>query len=86
MNPQIAAVFTTFLTILIICIIIRSLMTWFPQARNNQFGRLLDQIVEPLVAPVRNILPQTGMIDFSALVVIVILYIMIAVVNQAAAQ
>jgi len=82
-NDTIAMIFRTFLYILIFAIIGRSLLSWFPQGQNNQFARILFEVTEPLLGPVRRILPRTGMIDFSALLVIVLLYVMIAVVNQA---
>ena len=84
MNDQIAAVITTFLYILLVLIVIRSLLSWFPVSPRNQAVRMLHEITEPLLAPARRILPRTGMIDLSALVVILLLYLMINVVNQAA--
>lgn len=86
MNDTIATIFTTFLYILILAIIGRSLLSWFPQGQNNQFARILFDVTEPLLAPVRRILPRTGMIDFSAFVVIILLYVMITVVRQAASS
>ncbi len=35
--------------------------------------RFIDSIVEPLLAPIRRILPQTGGIDFSPLVLLIVL-------------
>jgi len=35
----------------------------------------LDRIVEPMLAPIRRLLPQTGMVDFSPLVLIILLQI-----------
>ena len=35
----------------------------------------LDRLLDPLYAPIRRILPQTGMIDFSPLVVIILVQI-----------
>jgi YggT family protein len=84
-NEQVALVFKTFLYLLIVAIIVRSLLSWFPNGRSNQLAQLLDRVTEPLLDPVRRILPRTGMIDFSAMIVIVALYVMIAVVDQAAA-
>lgn len=84
MNPNIASIFTIFLYILIVAIIIRSLLSWFPVSPRNQFAQLLTRFTEPLLEPVRRIMPRTGMIDFSAMVVIIVLYLMITVVNQAA--
>ncbi|MEP7214745.1 MAG: YggT family protein [Anaerolineaceae bacterium] len=84
MNDQIALVFTTFLYIILFAIIARSLISWFPLDPQNSFVRLLHQFTEPLLEPVRRILPRTGMIDLSAMVVILLLYLMIYVVNRAA--
>ena len=84
MNAQIALIFTTFLYIILFAIIARSLISWFPLDPRNQFVRLLHQFTEPLLAPVRRILPRTGMFDFSAMAVIILLYVMIFAVNKAA--
>ena len=35
----------------------------------------LDRILEPLYAPIRRILPRTGMIDFSPLVLLILIQI-----------
>lgn len=46
--------------------------------------RLYDVIfavTEPVLAPIRRILPQTGMIDFSPLVLIIILVVIERVLN-----
>lgn len=82
MNEQIALVFSTFLYILILLIIARSLMSWFPVSPGNPFVRFLHEVTEPLLEPVRRILPRTGMIDFSAMAVIVLLYAMIYAVGR----
>ncbi|KGD74919.1 membrane protein [Tatumella morbirosei] len=54
-------------------ILIRSLMSWVSQGR-SPIDYVLVQLTEPLMAPVRRILPAMGGIDFSAMVVILILY------------
>lgn len=86
MNEQVATIFTTFLYILLIAIVIRALLSWFPMSRNNPFVRIIHQITDPLLEPVRRIMPRTGIIDLSAMVVIVLLYVAIAVVNRAASS
>jgi len=83
LNGTIATVFSAFLYILIFAIIGRSLLSWFPQGQNNQFARILFDVTEPLLAPVRRLLPRTGIIDFSAMIVIILLFVMINVVNTA---
>ncbi len=85
MNSTVAGLFTIFIYFLIVAIIVRSLMSWFPVGRDNPFARIVFQVTEPLLEPVRRIMPRTGMIDFSAMVVIVVLYVMLTVINQVSA-
>ncbi|HDL6857944.1 TPA: YggT family protein [Yersinia enterocolitica] len=54
--------------------IIRAIMSWVSQGR-SPMDYLLYQLTEPLMAPIRRILPAMGGIDFSAMVVILILYL-----------
>ena len=62
-----------FLMALWLLILGRVLMSWFDPGRSNQVSRFLVQVTEPILAPVRRLLPQTGMFDFSALIVLLIL-------------
>lgn len=55
--------------------IIRALMSWISQGR-SPVDYLLHQLTEPLMAPIRRILPAMGGLDFSAMVVILILYLL----------
>lgn len=86
MNDTVAQLFSLFIWLLIIALILRSLLSWFPIDRNNQFARLLANITEPLLEPVRRIMPRTGMVDLSGMVVIILLYVMLEVVRIAADQ
>ncbi|MGB7800594.1 YggT family protein [Buttiauxella sp.] len=54
-------------------IIIRSLMSWISQGR-SPIEYVLMQLTEPMMAPIRRVIPAMGGIDFSAMVVILILY------------
>ena len=64
----------------------RMIMSWVDPTGRNQISSFLIQATEPILAPVRRMLPQTGMIDLSGFVLIILLYVMIEVVRQAAAQ
>lgn len=86
MNHQVAQLFTWFLYLLIFAVIGRSLLSWFPINQDNQFAYVLRRITDPLIEPFRRIMPRMGMIDLSPMAVIIILWLMIAVVNQAAAS
>lgn len=54
-------------------IIIRAIMSWISQGR-NPVDQLLIQLTEPLLSPIRRVLPAMGGIDFSSMIVILILY------------
>ncbi|MCK3657881.1 hypothetical protein A4G18_03935 [Pasteurellaceae bacterium Pebbles2] len=45
-------------------IFIGAILSWFRRG-NDPFSYLLYQLGEPVLAPIRRILPKTGMIDFS---------------------
>ena len=46
----------------------RVLISWFQIDPYNPIVRILYQLTEPLLAPIRRLLPQTGMMDFSPIV------------------
>jgi YggT family protein len=77
--------FRNFLSLLLIAlwllILGRVLMTWFDPGRSNQVSRFLIQATEPILAPVRRLLPQSGMFDFSAIVVMLVLMTLIRAVR-----
>ena len=60
--------------ILTYAIIIRAILSWFICSRQNLIILLLDDITEPLLAPIRGVVPRLGIFDLSPLVAIVILY------------
>ena len=51
----------------------RMLMSWVDPTGRNQLSAFLIQATEPMLAPVRRMLPATGMIDWSGLVVLLAL-------------
>ena len=48
----------------------RVLMSWVDPNGRNQVSSFLIQVTEPMLAPVRRMLPRTGMMDWSSLVVL----------------
>ena len=51
----------------------RMLMSWVDPTGRNQLSAFLIQVTEPLLAPVRRMLPSSGTIDWSGLVVLLVL-------------
>ncbi len=48
----------------------RAVLSWFSQGR-TPLGSLLSQLTEPLLAPIRRLIPAVGGFDFSAMVLII---------------
>ncbi|MGO4887858.1 YggT family protein [Anaerobacillus sp. MEB173] len=61
------------LTIYSYLVIAYILMSWFPNARESNFGKMIGSLVEPYLAPFRKIIPPLGMIDISPIVAILAL-------------
>lgn len=59
--------------VLILAIILRAILSWFSPRPTNRAAIILYQVTEPLLAPLRRIIPRLGMLDFSPLVAIILL-------------
>jgi YggT family protein len=62
--------------LLILLIVATSLMSFFRPDPRNLFVRLIHTVVDPLLHPIRAILPPAMGLDFSPMVAIVILIIL----------
>ncbi len=51
----------------------RMIMSWVDPTGSNSISGFLKQATEPILAPVRRMLPQTGMIDWSGFIVLIVL-------------
>jgi YggT family protein len=51
----------------------RMLMSWADPTGRNQLSVFLIRATEPILAPVRRMLPPSGMIDWSGFLVLVVL-------------
>lgn len=54
-------------------VIISVLLSWFIQDPYHPVRQGVDNLVRPLLDPIRRVLPQTGMIDFSPIVLIILI-------------
>lgn len=75
---QIVNILVTVITWLVI---IKVVLSYF-MSPYHPIRESIDSVVEPLLAPIRRILPQTGMIDFSPLVLIILLQVLEAVLRN----
>jgi YggT family protein len=51
----------------------RMIMTWVDPQGRNQISSFLFQATEPILAPVRRLLPRSGMVDWSGFIVLIVL-------------
>ena len=59
--------------VLSIAIIFRAILSWFSPKPTNILAAILYQVTEPILAPLRRIIPQAGMMDFTPLAAIILL-------------
>ena len=59
--------------ILIIIIFIRIILSWFPHNQYQPLIKLIYQISDPILNPIRNIVSPIGGIDISPIIVIFII-------------
>ena len=79
-------IFCALLLAYIVVLLARAIMSWFPIRPGTPlaslYGVLLD-LTEPVLAPLRRVIPPAGMFDLSFVVLIVALFIIQAAVCQA---
>ena len=56
-------------------IFFRAILSWFPIDPRNPLVTLLYEVTEPILAPLRNVIPRIGMIDITPLVAIILVQI-----------
>jgi YggT family protein len=74
---------TVLLGIFELILLARVLLSWFPNVdRSNPIIQFIFDMTEPILRPIREILPQTGMIDFSPLIVFVVIQLVLTVLRM----
>ena len=61
--------------ILSIIIFVRVILSWFITSPYSPTVVFLDRITEPILAPLRRIIPRIGMVDITPMVAMIILLI-----------
>ena len=63
--------------VLSLAIICRAIISWFTPRPTNRLVVILFRVTEPMLAPLRRIIPQAGMVDFTPLVAIILLQLIV---------
>ena len=61
--------------ILDFAILIRILLSWVPIDRNSGLVTLVYEITEPILAPIRRIIPSLGGLDLSPMIAIILIQV-----------
>ena len=75
-----------FVMLIIVQFVIGLLLAFNVVSRGNDFVlaiyRSINSLLDPVLSPIRRILPQTGAIDFSPLVLIILLNVVLIVLGN----
>ncbi len=73
MNPaNLAQVISLLATLLTILIILWVIVSWILPPY-HPLREALDRVVDPMLAPIRRVMPATGMIDLSPMILIIVI-------------
>ena len=65
-----------------LALVARIILSWFPNVdRSNPIIQFLFDITEPVLRPIRDMLPPGGMFDFSPLIVFIIIQVLTTVLR-----
>ncbi len=83
MPMSLASFLLTILNILTFLLIARALFSWFDPGLTSTIGKFLRDVTEPIVAPVRQVIPPMGMLDLSIMVTLLLLVILRQLISSA---
>ena len=64
------------LNVMTIALIGRAILSWFDPGLRWPISRVLYDVTEPIVAPVRSVMPRTGFIDLSLFVTLILIQLL----------
>ena len=66
-----------------ILIIGRALLSWFDPGFRSAIGRIIYDVTEPIVGPIRRVMPSLGMFDISPIIALVLIRLIQTLINRA---
>jgi len=63
---------------LLIAILIRVVLTWFPVDPSNGIIRIINEVTEPVLAPFRRVIPRIGMFDLSPIAAMLVIQVILS--------
>ena len=67
-------VIATMLQVVGFLLVARALLSWFPDLQRYQIVQLLYDITDPIIQPLRRIIPPIGFLDLSVMIAVIFLF------------
>jgi YggT family protein len=71
-----------FITLALTLVVLADVFLGYFLPPYHSLRRVLDSIVEPMLAPIRRLLPMVGMFDFSPVVLLILIQVLQSVLIQ----
>ncbi len=72
-------------TFLYIAIFARVILSWFPAGTGNPIVQFIFAVTEPILAPIRRVVPRFGMLDLTPMIALILVAIIQMVLLRALA-
>ncbi len=82
MIPVLLNFINLFVTVFQVLLLIRVVMSWISPNPTSGFGVLMVELTEPILSPIRKLLPKTQLFDFSPIVAFLLLQLLSAFANN----
>jgi YggT family protein len=76
MTEMVLGILIMLLNILTFALIGRALLSWFDPVGRWAITRILADLTDPIIAPLRRVIPPIGMIDISFIVAIILIQVL----------
>ena len=83
MSSEVISLVNLVVNVFTLLIIGRALLSWFDPGFQSPVGRLLHQVTEPIIAPIRQVVPSLGMFDISPIVALLLIRLIGQLITQA---
>jgi len=74
-----------FLVIMMFLILGRALLSWFDPRGSTPVGRFLFEATEPILAPIRSVMPRMGLLDLTPMVAFFLIIFLRQLLDRAVA-
>ena len=76
MAETVLSILLTLLQLLTFALIGRALLSWFDPGGQWTITRMLAEVTDPVIAPLRRVIPPVGMLDLSFIVAIILIQVL----------